>query len=96
MGITAYGVYAGVYYLLPINVVALAAAILLAVVVYFAAVMALGGVEEKDLLHLPKGHMLVQLGKKCYLLRDPEYTAEEAAPKKQKVKKAAGKKRKTK
>ena len=96
MGITAYGVYAGVYYLLPINVVALAVAILLSVVVYFAAVMALGGVEEKDLLHLPKGHMLVQLGKKCYLLRDPEYTAEEAAPKKQKVKKAAGKKRKTK
>ncbi len=73
MGIAAYGVYTGVYLLLPVNVAALAVAILAAVLVYFIAVMALGGVEEKDLLMLPKGYLLVQFGKRCYLLRDPEY-----------------------
>lgn len=73
MGIAAYGVYTGVYLLLPVNVAALAVAILTAVLVYFIAVMALGGVEEKDLLMLPKGYLLVQFGKRCYLLRDPEY-----------------------
>lgn len=73
MGIAAYGVYIGVYLLLPVNVAALAVAILAAVLVYFIAVMALGGVEEKDLLMLPKGYLLVQFGKRCYLLRDPEY-----------------------
>lgn len=74
MGITAYGVYEGVYYLLPINVAALAAAIIVAGMVYFVAVMALGGVDETDLRNLPKGHLLVRFGKRCYLLRDPEYT----------------------
>lgn len=108
MGITAYGVYTGVYYLLPVNVVALAVSIILSVTVYFVAVMALGGVEEKDLLHLPKGHLIVNFGKKCYLLRDPEYTPVKTSSKKRKKKKAvgseksitdekaAGKKRKTK
>lgn len=74
MGITAYGVYEGVYFIVPVNVAALAAAILAAGIVYFASVMALGGVEEEDLKRLPKGYLLVSFGKKCYLLRDAEYT----------------------
>ncbi len=74
MGISAYFVYEGVYYLLPVNAVSVAAAVLLAFFVYFAALMALGGVEEADLRRLPKGHMLAAIGKKCYLLRDPAYT----------------------
>jgi len=73
MGIAAYGVYTGIYYLLPVNVAALALALAVAVVIYFVAVMALGGVEEEDLLRLPKGHLLVKLGRSCYLLRNPDY-----------------------
>lgn len=87
MGITAYGVYEGIYYLLAVNVIALAAAILVAALVYFIAVMALGGVDEKDLLMLPKGHLLVQFGKRCYLLRDPEYDKLRAADKKKQMSK---------
>ncbi len=90
MGLTAYGVYTGVFYLLPVNAAALAAAVLAALVVYFASVMALGGVEEEDLRRLPKGYLLAELGKKCYLLRDPEYKKEKKSP----AKKARGGKRK--
>ncbi len=73
MGLAGYGVYTGVYYLLPVNAAALAAAILAAGVVYFVTVMALGGVEEEDLRRLPKGYLLVAFGRKLYLLRDPAY-----------------------
>ena len=87
MGVCAYGVYEGIYYLLPVNVVALAVAMVVAVLVYFVAVMALGGVEEEDLRRLPKGHLLVRFGKRCYLLRDPEYTAKEISHGKKKKRK---------
>ncbi|MGN1170106.1 MAG: hypothetical protein ACI4SZ_00500, partial [Lachnospiraceae bacterium] len=73
MGLAAYGSYYGVYALLPVNVVALAVAIPVSGIVYFGAAMALGAVDEADLMRLPKGHLLVLFGKKCYLLRDPEF-----------------------
>ena len=65
---------------LPANAIvpdksALAASLLVAGVTYFAAVMALGGVEEADLRQLPKGTLLISIGRKCYLLRDPENVA---------------------
>lgn len=90
MGITAYGVYEGVSILLEMlsvsemitNAAALAVAIPFAAAVYFVSVMALGGVDEADLRRLPKGHLIVAFGKKCYLLRDPEYTKEKAPQKK--------------
>lgn len=82
MGIAAYGIYEGVSLIMQglalsetaVNAAALAAAIPVAVIVYFAAVMALGGVDETDLGRFPKGQLLVAFGRKCYLLRDPEYT----------------------
>lgn len=74
MGIAAYGVYEGVYYLLPVNVAALIPSLLIAFFVYFATLMALGGVDEADLRRLPKGHLLAGIGRKCYLLRDPAHT----------------------
>jgi len=43
-------------------------------VVYFVAVTALGGVEEKELLGFPKGYLLVSLAKRCYLLRESDDT----------------------
>lgn len=100
MGIAAYGVYTGIYRILPVNATALAAAVLAAIAVYFISVMALGGVEEEDLLHLPKGHLLVKLGRKCYLLRDPDYVPartvkKERSPRQKAVPKESGAKRKT-
>lgn len=92
MGILARGVYEGVYYLLPVNVCALAASLLVAGVTYFAAVMALGGVEEADLRQLPKGTLLISIGRKCYLLRDPEnVAAARPAKRKKKSRKNKGK-----
>lgn len=70
MGFACGGVYRGMYYLLPMNVPALALSIALGAAVYFAAVMALGAVDEGDLRRLPKGHLLVAVGRKCYLLRE--------------------------
>jgi stage V sporulation protein B len=73
MGIVAWGSYMGIYFVLPVNAAALAVSILLAGIVYFVTLMALGGVEEEDLRRLPKGYLFVSFGKKCYLLRDPDY-----------------------
>lgn len=98
MGLAAYGSYYGVYALLPVNVVALAVAIPVSGIVYFGAAMALGAVDEADLMRLPKGHLLVLFGKKCYLLRDPEFekpgsrkaAGTEDSVEKRTVRKAAG------
>lgn len=91
MGICAYFVYQGIYALLPVNIAALVPSILLAFIVYFVVLMALGGVEEADLRRLPKGYLLAKIGKKCYLLRDPEHTK---TPPKSKGK-SSGQKKKT-
>lgn len=69
MGFACFFVYRGLYYLLPMNVPALLLSILVGAAVYFAAVMALGAVEEEDLKRLPRGHLLIALGRKCYLLK---------------------------
>ncbi|MBP5490838.1 MAG: polysaccharide biosynthesis protein [Lachnospiraceae bacterium] len=44
-------------------------AILLAVPVYFAALILLKGVSKEELLNMPKGHILVKILTKCRLLR---------------------------
>ncbi len=76
MGMAAYGIYEGVSLLLPkmderiANVICLVPALILAGMIYFISVMALGGATEKDLLRLPKGRLLVSMGKRFYLLRE--------------------------
>ncbi len=76
MGMAAFGIYEGVMLLLPgmderiANVICLVPALILAGIIYFASVMALGGATEKDLMRLPKGRLLVQIGRRCYLLRE--------------------------
>lgn len=69
MGIAAGGVYYGVYYLSKINMVSLAAAVLVAVLVYFTVLIKIGGVTEKELKGMPKGTMLVRAAKKIHLMR---------------------------
>ena len=68
MGAAAFGVYHGLYLLIHINVICLAAAILVAVPIYFVLTIKLGAVGRKDLLALPKGALLVRAGEKCRLI----------------------------
>lgn len=68
MGVAAWGVHYGVYQLLHIQIAALAAAIVVAVPVYFVILLKIGGVTEKELKAMPKGTMLVKGAKKLHLL----------------------------
>ena len=69
MGAVAYGVYHGVYLLVPVNLVALGIAVVLAMLVYFVLIIAIRAVTEEELRSMPKGHLLVKMGKKMRLLR---------------------------
>lgn len=69
MGAIAYGVYYGLYKLLPVSRVALVAAIGVGAMIYFALILLLGGVNERELRSFPKGAMLVHIAKKVHLLR---------------------------
>ena len=68
MGAAPFGVYHGLYLLIHINVICLAAAILVAVPIYFVLTIKLGAVGRKDLLALPKGALLVRAAEKCRLI----------------------------
>ena len=68
MGAAAFGVYQGLYLLIHINVVCLAAAILVAVPIYFILTIKMGAVGRKDLLALPKGALFVRIAEKCRLI----------------------------
>lgn len=70
MGIVAYGVYQGLFYLLQVNIFALFLAIGVACVVYFILIIKIGAVTEEELRSMPKGHLLVKVAKKCKLIRE--------------------------
>lgn len=70
MGAAAYGVYKGLYLLLPMNRVVLLAAIAVGAAVYFVVLLRIGGVSEAELRAFPKGSMLVHYAKKFHLLRE--------------------------
>lgn len=69
MGAVAYGVYYGMYYLLPVSRVALVVAIGVGAAVYFVMILLIGGVSAKELKSFPKGTMLVHIARKLHLLR---------------------------
>lgn len=64
MGIVAFGVYQGAYYLIQSNVISLVLAIGVAVIVYFAGILKTHVVSEKELQAMPKGYLLVSIAKK--------------------------------
>ncbi len=64
MGALAYGVYHGLYLLIPSNLVCLIVAMIVAVAVYFVMLMVLGALNEEDLSAIPKGQILVRIMKK--------------------------------
>ncbi len=69
MGAAAYAIYHGLYMLLPISRVALLVAIGIGALIYFAMILLMGGITEKELKTFPKGTMLVHFAKKLHLLK---------------------------
>ncbi len=69
MGAVAYGVYTGLYLILPVSRIALMIAIGVGAAVYFVIILLIGGVDEKELRSFPKGAMLVHFAKRLHLLR---------------------------
>lgn len=69
MGAAAYGVYHGLYMLLPVSRVALLVAIGIGALIYFAMILLMGGITEKELKTFPKGTMMVHFAKKLHLLK---------------------------
>ncbi len=69
MGAAAYGVYYGLYMLIPVSRVVLLIAIGIGAMIYFAMILLMGGVTEKELKAFPKGTMLVHFAKKLHLLK---------------------------
>ena len=65
----AWGVYYGLKLLVGSNIVCLAAAVLIAVLVYFVLVIKFGGLTEDEMKGLPKGRSLLALARKLHLMR---------------------------
>ena len=76
MGAVALGVYEGLSYLLKnimtslyiMNLIALAIAVLIAIIIYFILIIKLKAVRESDLKGMPKGKTIVKAAKKLKLL----------------------------
>lgn len=68
MGAAAYGIYHGLYMLIPVSRLVLLIAIGVAACVYFVVLLLIGGVSEEELKAFPKGTMLVHYAKKFHLL----------------------------
>ena len=64
MGVAAYLVYTVIYLVLPVNIVALGIAVVLAVAVYGIAMIMCGGITEETLDNIPKGRALKPLLRK--------------------------------
>ena len=69
MGAVAFGVYQGLYMLVPVSRVALLIAIGIGASVYFVVILLIGGVNEQELMAFPKGAMMVHIAKKLHLLK---------------------------
>lgn len=69
MGIVTWAGYTGCYYLLRSNVLSMLVSVVLSVLVYFVALMKIGGFTEEQLLGFPKGRLLVRVARKMHLLK---------------------------
>ena len=76
MGAAAFGVYEGISYFLEsfmtslytINLIALAAAVFIAIIIYFILIIKLKAVKKSELKGLPKGRTLIRIAAKLKLL----------------------------
>lgn len=69
MAVVAGGVYYGLYYLLPSNILCLGVSVILAVIVYFVVYLLVSRPDLEDLSALPGGHLIYRFGSRLHLLR---------------------------
>lgn len=68
MGVAAHFIYQGFHTLTGSNSVSILISVVLAVVIYFALLIFMKGLEEEELLNAPKGVHIVRMLKKLHLL----------------------------
>ena len=68
MGAVAFFVYKGLYFLIHSNTLSTLIAIVVAVIVYGAAILLMGGIGEEELYALPKGRSIAALLRRMHLL----------------------------
>ncbi len=68
MGAVSFSIYILLYKIYPSNRIDLIIAVAIAMVVYFAAIIKLGGISEEELRRLPKGYIIVSIAKKSKLI----------------------------
>ena len=69
MGVIAFGAYTLCFMVCKNNLISIIISIVLAVIVYVAALLLLKGLDEDEILKFPKGYLLVQLAKTLRLLK---------------------------
>jgi len=69
MGGAAWAVYEGLLLLTKSPKISVIPAIIIGAAVYFAMLILMRGVSERELRAFPKGHMLVRIAKKCRLMK---------------------------
>ena len=70
MGLIAFGVYQGLYYLCKINILSLFVAIGAGCVIYFILIIRWKAVSEDELRSMPKGHLLIKIAKKTGVMKE--------------------------
>lgn len=68
MGAVTFGAYQGIHLLIHSNIISTLAAMMVAVLVYFIAIMLLKGVTEDELYTFPMGRTITRIAKKMHLL----------------------------
>lgn len=64
MGGLSWAIYQGMYLLVESNIISLIVAVIFAVLIYFAFVILMKGMDEEELRAIPKGYLLVKVAKK--------------------------------
>ena len=84
MGVIAFGIYQGLYYLCRINIISLAAAVLVSCAVYFILVIRWKAVSEEELCSMPKGQLLIRIAKKTGIMKEKTTKKKRRRPAKKK------------
>ena len=70
MGGASYGIYRLFYLVTHVTIFSLILGILVAIIVYFVALLLIGGVTKEELYGFPKGYILVEIAERCHLLNE--------------------------
>lgn len=68
MGIAAYFIYKGLYALIQKNMISLLITVTISIVIYFALLIFLKGLDEEEIVNVPKGYVILRLLKKVHLM----------------------------